>query len=307
MPSASRPAVPFIALAIACLPASPGTAAAQEESRGGEIFFEESVELGGATILRISLHDADVLLRPSADGAVAVRARVWSPGGDRTWARSVAERMALRLVRAGDAVIVHAEPADLRPSEWRDHRGVSVALEITHPRAIDVELETEDGDVRIEGVEGRLSAHTADGDLRIGVAYGPEVRLTAADGDVEAERIEAGRVWVETGDGDILARSVSGALEARTGDGDILVGIGTDGDVSVWSDEGHIVIHAPAALAADLHLRGEEVRLDLAFRVEGTAERREVRGKVGRGDRRVAARTGEGVVALRAGPPPPDG
>ena len=69
--------------------------------------------------------------------------------------------------------------------------------------------------------------------------------------------------------------------------------------MDLTTSDGDIIIHAPSDLAADLDLRGEDVRLGGKVTLEGDISDERVRGKIGNGGKKVRARTSDGRVSLK--------
>ncbi len=91
----------------------------------------------------------------------------------------------------------------------------------------DLDVETGDGRLEIEGVDGSLRAHTGDGHVRVRGRF-DNLDISTSDGAIEAEAVTGstiGKGWnVKTGDGGVrftVPENFSADLALRTGDGHI--------------------------------------------------------------------------------------
>ncbi len=83
------------------------------------------------------------------------------------------------------------------------------------------ELETSSGEVRVEQVDGALRAYTASGDIQIG-RVGGTLHLRSASGSQTVARVD-GSAECESASGDIHVGQAHGTFMARAASGDIVV------------------------------------------------------------------------------------
>lgn len=161
---------------------------------------------------------------------------------------------------------------------------------VTH----DVEVRVPPG-IRVDRVE------TANGRVEVSGVVG-DVHASSRNGDVAATSVD-GVVSLESANGDVTATATRGVAEARTGNGDVVVELAAlDRDATLRSGNGDVTVRVDPALAARVDLSTDNGRVrvvDVAVDAD-VDDRRHVRGRLGDGGHRIAARTGNGDVTLRA-------
>jgi DUF4097 and DUF4098 domain-containing protein YvlB len=154
-----------------------------------------------------------------------------------------------------------------------------VNLELYVPRSSMVQLNSGDGRLELDGVNGNLNLNTGDGRIEVRGARGS---LIAKTGD--------GRIQVENFDGDV---------DARTGDGRIILD-GRFHGLKVHTGAGSILLTVPSDFNATIETDAESVdNQGLNITEESSSSARLKRWKVGNGGRVLTLRTGEGRVFLR--------
>jgi hypothetical protein len=156
----------------------------------------------------------------------------------------------------------------------------SAALEIYVPRNSNLQLSSDDGRIRIEGVNGQVIAHTGDGGIEIEGGQG-RIEAKTNDGRVHISGFQ-GSVDAETGDGSISLDGNFTGVTAKTGDGSIILGVPTDSNFV-------------------LETNAEEVsNVGLSISEETGSSARIKRWKIGRGGTVFTLNTGDGHVIIRA-------
>jgi hypothetical protein len=133
-----------------------------------------------------------------------------------------------------------------------------------------------------------------------------ELTLNTGDGSVTAEDVE-GRLGVETGDGGVTVSGNLSGLRLHTGDGSIVyrahstTSMAEDWDIT--TGDGGVSLYLPSDFSAELdaHTGDGAIGNDLDVSAAGTGEvnRRTVRGRLGEGGRQLRIRTGDGAIRLR--------
>jgi DUF4097 and DUF4098 domain-containing protein YvlB len=191
--------------------------------------WSKEFDLGesGSLVLRNDV--GNVRISRSPDRRVHVE--VTAPGSAVRGTRS-AEEFGLQVVESGGRLHIQ------RAKGWREFgfwdgifaRNVEVRRDyrIQVPPGLVLDLHTANGDVVVEGVEGRLDLGTANGDIFARVSSGT-VNGSTVNGkiDVELGRAEAGaRMSFETVNGAIrtlLPRDLCASLDARSQNGAVRV------------------------------------------------------------------------------------
>jgi DUF4097 and DUF4098 domain-containing protein YvlB len=180
---------------------------------------------------------------------VLVRARVQAQAPTEAEARAIASEI---RVEAGNGRVRAEGP---RWNESRD-RGWSVSYEVFVPRRTDLAMESTNGGIRVQDVQGRLEATTTNGGISLDGVSG-DVRGRTTNGGLDVRVARAG--WTGAGldlrttNGGIdlrLPDGVSARLEAETVNG----GISTDFPITVQGRIGR-------RIEADLGGGGPPIRL----------------------------------------------
>jgi len=197
----------------------------------GEGQAEESSELPMVSGERLELRNAwgDIRLSRSEDDRLRVKAR------KRVWAATAAdatreaEALSVQPRREGSTVYV-----GVRRVEGR----VRVDMDVLVPDGVAVVLDVAKGDVRVEGLHGRVEVHVARGDVTLRDVDG-DVHLDVKSGDIVAgvvrgkvsgrvlngdvDATECGGVTLDIVNGDVSLRQVAGDVDIEAKNGDIEV------------------------------------------------------------------------------------
>ena len=196
----------------------------------------------------------------------------------------------------------------------------SLRIEVHMPRNADLSLDTHDGAVEVDPLEGNITVHTKDGAIKASQLSG-RIDLTSGDGSITARALK-GESKVHTGDGAIQADDVEGKFEGSSGDGAIEVAgrfdfldlRSGDGEVSArvargskmsspWNirtRNGGVNLTLPADFQADLDVRANDghVSLGLPVTVQGDVSQSRVHGTMNGGGPLITVRSGDGSIRL---------
>lgn len=241
---------------------------------------EFSVDSGGKLI--VDVDDMNIRISPGESGRARIIVTVAGPNADR--AREHFEKLNFRAeVLDGELVVQTDRRRTWMQFNWNKYRGVSVLATITIPRRFDMDVQTSDGDLRAEDIEGELALGTSDGDIDLEGLRGPSIRVKTSDGDVATKDLRSEQVWVKTSDGDLWAEDVHGDdVEMGTSDGDITVRGMEAKSVTVTTSDGDIKVRELKASSigvrtsdgdVDLAASGDELRIktsdgDIQARIE---------------------------------------
>jgi Putative adhesin len=165
------------------------------------------------------------------------------------------------------------------------HRGRRVEIIIQMPREGQVNLRTEDGSIRLNGLKGGME-------------------LESSDGSQEIEGVD-GNLRAHAGDGHIRAAGRFDLLDLSTGDGPIEAKVWPGSAVaSGWNlraGDGSVELNLPDNFAADvdLHTGDGHISLDLPLTVEGRLGRSNIHGKLNGGGKLLTVHTGDGSIRLQ--------
>jgi Putative adhesin len=219
----------------------------------------------------------------------------------------------------GDSVEINARVVGHWGFSWGGH-GRKVQIEVHMPREADLQIDTGDGSVETQSVNGRVKIHTGDGSVRA-QAVGGNIDIDTGDGSITLDGAK-GNIRLHTGDGHIEARSLDGSVDATSGDGHIklegrldALNIKTgDGSIdaklnpgskvaSSWSirtGDGSVDIVLPADLQANIDASTNDghISLGIPVTVEGTFSNSQIHGKMNGGGQSVTIHTGDGSIRL---------
>ncbi len=308
----------------------------QSSKHAKDIVFEEEFALGKGGNLLVDVADMDVILETKNGGNASVV--VYVSGDDRDDTRDYFDRM--RFEARLDGGTLEISSRDAKHEGWKTWFGTRhprVWVVVTIPGDTNIDIDTEDGDIRIDKVSGNASVITEDGDIEIVEIEGASIEIRTEDGDVEAESLRGKEVLVETEDGDIeidnlkakradiltedgdiLASRVESAItKIRTADGDLEVAVSgerveincSDGDVDVSLleameadidvDDGDVSLTLPKGTGFDLDLGGGDVRIRAKLNIDGRVSDHALRGSINNGGPLVRIMGNDGSIVVR--------
>jgi Putative adhesin len=222
----------------------------------------------------------------------------------------------------GDHVELSARVSGHWGFSWGgNHR--NVRIEVRMPKDADLQVDTGDGSVQTQSINGKVKIHTGDGSVRCEAIKG-DADIDTGDGSITLEGAK-GDVRLRTGDGHIDARNVDGKLDATSGDGHIKIDGRFDalniktGDgsidarvlpgsklVSSWSihtGDGSVDLVLPGELQANIDASTNDGRISLGIpvTVEGTFSTSQLHGKMNGGGQPLTIHTGDGSIRLSRG------
>ena len=219
----------------------------------------------------------------------------------------------------GDSVEINARTSGHWGFNWgRNHRGVRI--EVQMPKDADLQVDTGDGSVETQAVNGRVKVHSGDGSVKAQAVAG-SVDIDTGDGSITLDGAK-GDIRLHTGDGHIEARNLDGKVDANSGDGHITIGGRLDalnvktGDGSIdtrvepgskltqgWSihtGDGSVDLVLPADLQANIDASTNDghISLGIPVTVEGTFSNSQIHGKMNGGGESLTIHTGDGSIRL---------
>jgi DUF4097 and DUF4098 domain-containing protein YvlB len=207
----------------------------------------------------------------------------------------------VNMTQNGDAVDVEAKTSG---GSWFSFgvRHSSIRVEIHMPKDADLQVQTGDGSVEADSVNGSIDAQSGDGHITIQGAKG-DIRLRSGDGHVEARDLD-GRVEVSTGDGSVNLEGRFDSLNVKTGDGSITARARAGSKVqSTWNlhtGDGSVDLELPDGMQANIDASTHDghISLGIPVTVEGTFSSSQVHGKMNGGGQAIVVRTGDGSIHL---------
>ena len=160
-------------------------------------------------------------------------------------------------------------------------------------------IRTSDGDIKGNTIQGQAAISTSDGDINLTSVKGRELNLRTSDGEIFVDQLISDLSKIQTSDGSIVLRDVSGDLTAKTSSGDLKVSLIDPTNVYLRTGDGNIYVDAPSSYSAALYLKGEKVQLDKGFGFSGEILENSADGTINGGGFKFEARTSGGNVTFR--------
>jgi len=181
------------------------------------------------------------------------------------------------------------------------HRNLRIIVNM--PKDADLNVDTGDGGVESQAVNGAVDIHTGDGHINISGAKG-DIRLRTGDGHIEAHDLD-GKVEATSGDGRVRMDGRFDVLYIKTGDGSIDTRVNPGSKMaSAWTirtSDGSVDLVLPDGFAADVDAQTRDGRISLGFplTVEGGLSHSQIHGKLNGGGAPLTIHTGDGSIHLR--------
>jgi hypothetical protein len=201
----------------------------------------------------------------------------------------------------GDRVEISARVRNGMSWGWSGmHR--TLRIEVHMPRNADLNVDTGDGSVESDAINGNLDIHTGDGHIRVEGAKGT-MRLRTGDGSIEGHDLD-GKLEANTGDGHVNLDGRFDTLDIKTGDGSITAranpGSKLESGWNVRTGDGSVTMSLPGDLQANIEASTNDGRISLGIpvTVEGTFSTSQIHGKMNGGGQALTIHTGDGSIHL---------
>lgn len=177
---------------------------------------------------------------------------------------------------------------------------VGVEITITTPVNTDVELETSNGMISLDGVEGTGTLRTSNGKIVLENVKG-DFEGTTSNGKIEVETME-GTAFLSTSNGGLDLQEVTGEIDAETSNG----GISYSGDMIPGGDNrlvtsnGNVNVEllGTPSVELDASTSNGDVTCELSITATTTSDEHLV-GTIGDGEADLYIRTSNGNVIIR--------
>lgn len=273
--------------------------------------WSKTYAISGRAQVRIDTNDGSV--RIATDDSKQVEFRVIYEGYE------LNKNLHIDSRQDGDSVQLNARVTGHWGFSWgRGRRGPRI--EVRMPKDADLKIDTGDGSVETQPINGHVKIHTGDGSVRVQAIDG-DVDIDTGDGSITVEGAK-GDIRLHTGDGHIDARNLDGRLDANSGDGHIKIdgrldalnvktgdgsidarvepGSKLSGGWSVRTGDGSVDMVLPADLQANIDASTNDghISLGIPVTVEGTFSNSQIHGKMNGGGQSLTIHTGDGSIRL---------
>ena len=200
------------------------------------------------------------------------------------------------------------------------HNSKNLHIEVRMPRDADLTVETGDGSVQADSINGTVNVHTGDGSVKANTLNGTidlhtndgsitvdslkgDIRLRTGDGSIEARDLD-GKVEADSGDGHIRLAGRFDALNVKTGDGSVDTRVGPGSKMaSSWTirtGDGSVDIVLPSDFQTNIDASTGDghISLGIPVTVEGTFSNSQIHGKMNGGGQPLTIHTGDGSIRL---------
>jgi hypothetical protein len=200
------------------------------------------------------------------------------------------------------------------------HNSRQLQIAVRMPREADLQVETGDGSVQAESINGTVTVHTSDGSVKANSLNGSidlhtndgsitvtglrgDIRLRTGDGSIEARDLD-GKVEADSGDGHIRIAGRFDALNVKTGDGSVDTRVQPGSKMaSSWTirtGDGSVDLVLPPDFQTNIDASTGDghISLGIPVTVEGTFSNSQIRGKMNGGGQPLTIHTGDGAIRL---------
>ena len=295
-------ALPLVAMVAAAAITAPGANAEE---------WNKAYTVSGRAQVRVETNDGSV--QTTTSDSKQVEFRVTYNGYE------LDKNLHIDSHQDGDSVQINARVNGHWGFSWGGHnRGLKI--EVRMPKDADLEVDTGDGSVTTQTINGRLKIHTGDGSVRADQVSGDvdidtgdgsitvsgakgDIRLRTGDGHIEARNLD-GKVDAYSGDGHITLDGRMDALNVKTGDGSIDArirpGSKIDSGWSIRTGDGSVDVVLPAELQANIEASTNDghISMGIPLMVEGTFSNSQIHGKMNGGGQPIVIHTGDGSIRL---------
>jgi len=254
--------------------------------------WERSFDGTAKPTVHVRTNDGRVQVVAGASGRVDVT--VETKGWD------IGREVKVRASQDGDRIEIEALEPTFQWSFGISQRSLVIVVHV--PEATDLDLDSGDGGILVEGTRGALRAHTGDGRIEVDRVIG-ELTLTSGDGAITVEGAD-GSVFCKTSDGRIGVHGRFDGLHLESGDGRVLAevekGSALAEEWSITTGDGSMLIALPADLAADLDAQSGDgsIDVDVPVTIEGRYRRNHLHGTLNGGGPLLRIRTGDGAIRI---------
>ena len=148
---------------------------------------------------------------------------------------------------------------------WRSENGTKVTVET--PAHLDLDAGTADGNLVARGLAGTIQVHAGDGSVLLEDVNGA-LRLRTSDGNVTVRQAK-GTLEARGSDGHMTIDGQFTGVQLHTSDGNLDFTLAPGSQLNaasrIESSDGHVVVHVPSTLAADLDITTSDGHVDCSL------------------------------------------
>ena len=175
------------------------------------------------------------------------------------------ESIQVKAAQDGNRITVEVVKPDRSEGITLGYAGRSANLIVSMPRDADLEARSGDGSITVDDLSGRLHLNTGDGSVK-GRGLSGDLSVRTGDGSVTLERMR-GRLDLTTGDGGVDVSGALQGLKVHTGDGSVTVRASAESatadDWEITTGDGGVTLELPGAFGAELDARTGDGRISV--------------------------------------------
>lgn len=225
----------------------------------GDLVKEKAFEVREGESVSVDVGDADIRVHTHEQEVANVS--IYMKADDMRKAQAYFEEQNYDITYEGSTVYVRTSP-EKRNNSWDVSGGAEITIDVAIPATFNADIRTSDGSITMSELEGKVSLHTSDGDVRTKSVSGPSVSIRTSDGDIQTAVLEASEINIRTSDGDITVEDLQGdELLIRTSDGDIK-GNSIEGQAAISTSDGDINLTRIEGVELNLRTSDGEIFVD---------------------------------------------
>ena len=186
---------------------------------------------------------------------------------------------------------------------WRNEAGTKVTVET--PAHLDLDAKTADGNLTARELTGNLQVHSGDGSVTLEDVHG-DLRLGSSDGNVVIRRA-SGTLEARGSDGHMTVDGEFSAVQMHTSDGNLDLTLAPGSKLNaasrIESSDGHVSVHVPSTLAADLDITTSDGHVDCSLPLtmdHYDSRGNHLHGRLNGGGTPLSVHTSDGNVRIAA-------
>ncbi len=179
------------------------------------------------------------------------------------------------------------------------------------PEQAGLVLNTSNGQIQVEGIQGNLSAHTSNGAVTARDSGKEKVNIRTSNGKILAERL-SGDLDIHTSNGRVEILGCPGEIKVRTSNGSVAIdleGESVSRDIVAETSNGGVRCRLPGSYSGEVNARTSNgsVRCEFPITVEaGKIGKRHLQGRIGEGGPSLSLKTSNGSISIQRGSTPPE-
>jgi len=227
-----------------------------------------SFTLAVAPTLEIESSNGAVTIRGVEGQAdVQVKATLRSRGETLEEAEERLEKVILHMDQDGDRIVLRYVSSE-QVDDVAKYSGVSFDVTLPPAADVDVNVETSNGTIDLENIEGLAELDTSNGRIRV-TDFAGEVSADTSNGAIDVTR-STGTFRLDTSNGSIDVREFAGAIDAETSNGAIEFAgdlIGPTHHLS--TSNGHILVRLDPAASLQIEARTSNASITTTLPLAG--------------------------------------